>query len=228
MNTGKRIIAAIDGPAGSGKSSVSKEAALALGMKYIDSGAIYRSVTWFFLQTHESLSEGMDFEKGLHGLIIEQKFNRDGSSCTYVNSADVSELIRNEVIAGNIGIVSDNRAVREFVNGLLRKWSEKDSIIMDGRDIGTIVFPDADVKIYLDASVDIRAERRIKEYREMGKNVDENSIKTQIIQRDEQDRSREFGALKQADDAIYCDTSSMSKKQVIEFIVKTIKGKLEF
>ncbi|HOO73067.1 MAG TPA: (d)CMP kinase [Spirochaetota bacterium] len=217
----KRIKVAVDGPAGSGKSSVAKKVASDLGLQYIDSGALYRSVTWFFLTSEAGMDA--DFKGGLEDCSISQTFHDDGSCATVVNGKDVSSLIRSEEITRHIGRVSDSPDVRNFVNTLLRSFSREGSVIMDGRDIGTVVFPDADLKIYLDASVDIRASRRVNEYKEMGKNVDENLIKKQIILRDEQDRRRPFGALRQADDALYVDTSGMTKSEVIEKVKTLVK-----
>ena len=217
----KNIVVAVDGPAGSGKSSISKRVAADLGLTYVDSGAIYRSITWYVLRRDGSVAPGFAFGGG-KGLSITQEFLTDGSSRTCVNGEDVSTLIRDEEITGNIGIISDDRGVRDFVTGLLRSWTSTKSIIMDGRDIGTVVFPSADIKIYLDASVDVRAGRRINEYRELGKNVDENSIKKQIILRDEQDTKRPYGALKRAEDAVYVDTSNMSMAQVIERVKELV------
>jgi CMP/dCMP kinase len=220
-----KIVVAVDGPAGSGKSSVSKIVAQRAGLKYIDSGALYRSITWYMLEKFKSL-ENVDFGAvASREMKIEQSFGSDGKSSTSVNGKDVSLLIRDERIAANIGKISDNRGVREFVNSLLRSWAQTDSIIMDGRDIGTVVFPDADLKIYCDASVGVRADRRFREYLEMGKNVDVNEIKRQIMLRDDQDRSRPFGALKIADDAIILDTSNMAKEQVIDRFLQIIKEK---
>lgn len=218
----KKIIVAVDGPAGSGKSSVSRQAAVDLGLKYIDSGAIYRSITWYVLERDGAVGDDFTFTPDIAAMNIRQEFLADGTSRTYVNGTDVTVLIRDEVIARNIGIISDNRDVRNHVNDMLRQWSREDSIIMDGRDIGTVVFPDADLKIYLDASVDVRAGRRMKEYRELGKNVDENLIKKQIIQRDEQDSRRPFGALVRAQDAVYIDTSIMSMGQVVDRIKELV------
>lgn len=151
-------------------------------------------------------------------------FNPDGTLTTYANGADVSNKIRDEVIAKNIGIVSDDPLIREYVNALLRRWSMRDSIIMDGRDIGTVVFPDADVKIFLDASVEIRSLRRSLEYEEKGKTVDVNAIKKQIIRRDEEDMSRPFGRLVRADDAFYIDTSSMEMEDVVQSMVDIVRN----
>jgi CMP/dCMP kinase len=217
-----KIVVAVDGPAGSGKSSVSRRVAAELGLKYIDSGAIYRSITWYVLRRDGSVTADFVFTGDIAGMNISQEFMPDGTSRTSVNGADVTLLIRDEEIARNIGIISDNRDVRNFVNGLLRSWTLADSIIMDGRDIGSVVFPDADLKIYLDASVDTRAERRIKEYRDLGKNVDENLIKKQIIQRDEQDMKRPFGTLICASDAVHIDTSHMTMDRVVDRIKELI------
>lgn len=214
----RKIVVAVDGPAGSGKSSVSRRVAVDLGLTYIDSGAIYRSITWHVLRRDGSVTQDFSFTDDIGRLDITQRFTPDGVSLTSVDGTDVTVLIRDELIARNIGIISDNRDVRNFVNGLLRKWAGVKSLIMDGRDIGSVVFPDADLKIYLDASPDVRTERRAKEYKELGKNVDENLIKKQIIQRDEQDTRRPFGALVRADDAVYIDTSHMNMEQVIERI----------
>ncbi len=218
----KKIVVAVDGPAGSGKSSVSRQAAVGLGLTYIDSGALYRSITWYVLERDGAINGNFAFSPDIAAMNISQKFLPDGSSLTYVNGTDVTRLIRDEVIARNIGIISDNRDVRNHVNAMLRSWAREDSIIMDGRDIGSVVFPDANLKIYLDASVEVRAERRIKEYRELGKNVDENLIKKQIIQRDEQDSRRPFGALVRAGDAVYIDTSNMLMHQVVDRIKELV------
>lgn len=218
----KKITVAVDGPAGSGKSSVCKSLASEMSMKYIDSGAIYRAVTWYFLAKGD-LNNATAFPLWLSDLKIEQTFLKNGVCRTFVNGIDVSLAIRDEAVIQNIGAVSDSLVVRNFVNALLRKWAAEESVIMDGRDIGTVVFPDADIKIYLDASVDIRAKRRAGEYAELGKNVDENTIKKQIIQRDEQDRSRSYGALRMAEDAMYCDTSFMNQSQVVEYLKKFIE-----
>ncbi|HEY1405780.1 MAG TPA: (d)CMP kinase [Spirochaetota bacterium] len=220
----RRLIIAVDGPAGSGKSSVSKEVAIRSGIKYVDSGALYRSITLYMLEKFGELDSPHDYGAiAAQEMTITQEFHADGSSCTFVNGRDVSLLIRDERITKNIGKISDNRSARDFVTSLLRSWATEESIIMDGRDIGTVVFPDADLKIYCDASVDVRAERRKQEYAERGKNVDVNEIKHQIMLRDDQDRGRAFGALKIADSAIILDTSNMTKAQVIDTFLDLIR-----
>jgi CMP/dCMP kinase len=220
----RKIIIAVDGPAGSGKSSVSREIASRLGIRYIDSGALYRAITWYVLEKRGSVSRDVDFISLIDGRDIGQDFNHDGSVNTYIDGVDVSGLIRNEKIAENIGIISDDPRVREFVNNVLRSYGKRGSLIMDGRDIGTVVFPDAEIKIYLDADADVRINRRINEYIGMGKNVDAEAIKNQIIQRDMEDKGRPYGRLTVADGAMVIDTSRMNKEDVIEKIIEIING----
>lgn len=222
-NDSRKIIVAVDGPAGSGKSSVCRKAALEIGVKYIDSGAIYRAITWFFMNKYgDNLSVDNPVDE-LSGVNIEQIFESDGTVRTILDGRDISMAIREEKVAEKISVFSNDKDVRDYVSSLLRKWAGENSIIMDGRDIGTVVFPDADLKVYLDASVDVRTERRVKEYADLGKNVDENSIRNQIIQRDFKDENREFGPLKKADGSVYLDTSHMTFNDVIEKLKDLIK-----
>jgi cytidylate kinase len=221
-----RIIVAVDGPAGSGKSTVSREVAKRIGLKYIDSGAIYRAITWYFLQKHGSVEkESVRLHIPADVKIIQQ-FNPDGTCSTYMNGEDITLKIRDEAIARSIGIISDDAGIRSYVNSQLRAWGGSESIIMDGRDIGTVVFPDADIKIFLDADVEERSRRRLNEYREMGKTVDLKSITNQIIRRDQEDRSRPVGALKMALDSIYINTSSMNRDEVISRIIELVMSRV--
>ncbi len=216
------IIVAVDGPAGSGKSSVAREVALRAGLKYVDSGALYRAVTLHTMRTRGKVVEELDFSSIIDEITLQQRYNDDGTCTTFLNGDDVSEDIRTEQIAANIGIVSDQRVVRDFINNYIRSWAAHNSIIIDGRDIGTVVFPDATLKVYLDASVDERTRRRSLEYAEKGKDVDVNSIKSQIILRDTQDENRPFGALKKANDAHYLDTSNHSREEVVTILCDMI------
>jgi cytidylate kinase len=225
MNSNRKIIIAVDGPAGSGKSSVCRKAALDMGIKYIDSGAIYRAITWFFMNKYGECLNVKDPVSELAEVRIEQIFESDGDVKTLIDGTDISLAIREEKVAGNISVFSDNKEVRDYVSALLRKWAGENSIVMDGRDIGTVVFPDADLKVYLDASVEMRTLRRVKEYTDSGKNVDENSIRNQIIQRDFKDENREFGPLKIAEDSLYLDTSYMTFYDVLEKLKELIKSK---
>lgn len=221
-----RILIAVDGPAGSGKSTVAKSAAMKMGLKYIDSGAIYRAVTLHLLRKFNEIPSAVDAGALLGEMNLSQSFFSDGSSKTYINGADVSEDIRSEIIVKNIGRVSDNPEIRNGVNELLRSWSLTESIIMDGRDIGTVVFPNADLKFYLDASADVRARRRCGEYEEKGVSADFEKIKEQIIIRDNQDMNRPVGALKIADDALFIDTSDMTREEVTAQLIETIQRKI--
>lgn len=216
------IIVAVDGPAGSGKSSVAREVALRADLKYVDSGALYRAVTLHTMRTRGKVVEELDFSSIIDEITLQQRYNDDGTCTTFLNGDDVSEDIRTEQIAANIGIVSDQRVVRDFINNYIRSWAADNSIIIDGRDIGTVVFPDATLKVYLDASVDERTRRRSLEYAEKGKDVDVNSIKSQIILRDTQDENRPFGALKKANDAHYLDTSNHSREEVVTILCDMI------
>ncbi len=150
----KRIIVAIDGPAGSGKSSVSKEVAVKMGLKYIDSGAIYRSITWYLLKEHGKIVKIEDAYHEFSNIKIIQKFQENGETFTFLNEEDISLLIREEKITSNIGKVSEQESIRTYVTDLLRKWSEVDSVIMDGRDIGTDVFQREDLNVKYESSVD--------------------------------------------------------------------------
>ena len=224
MGNKDRYVVAVDGPAGSGKSSVCRRVALEIGVKYIDSGAIYRAITWYFIDKYGDDLPAIDTIDQLNNLKIEQVFEKSGDVKTLLNDKDISKAIREEKVAEKISLFSDNREIRDYVTSLLRKWSCENSIIMDGRDIGTVVFPNADLKVYLDASVDVRTKRRAKEYAELGKNVDENLIRNQIIKRDFKDENREFEPLKKGIDSVYLDTSNMSFNDVIVKIIELIKS----
>jgi cytidylate kinase len=221
-NEYKKIIVAVDGPAGSGKSSISKEAARKLGLKYIDSGAVYRTITWYLLQKYKADLKPKEYINDLTDISINQIFNNDGSCTTFINNQNVSDEIRDTTITGNIGVVSDNIEIRNYINKLLREWAEEYSVIMDGRDIGTVVLPDANLKIYLDASVEVRANRRAKEIKEAGKDVDIKDIRNQIALRDMQDTSRPYGRLVKAADAVVIDTTNMTKDEVIRKVIDLI------
>lgn len=218
----KKIVVAVDGPAGSGKSTISRRAAIETGLLYVDSGALYRAATLFFLR------EGMPpDEQKIASLQMKQQFNDDGSTQTFLCGDDVTALLRDETLLKSISQIASLPFVRNHITGLLREWAMRTSLVMDGRDIGSVVFPDADIKIYLDASVDVRARRRCGEYDAAGKNLDFNSIKNQIILRDSDDMKRPVGALVRCSDAIYIDSSDMSADEVVQLFVEIINAKLQ-
>jgi len=213
---------AIDGPVGAGKSSVSKEVAKKLGYIYVDTGAMYRSVALFCLETFVDLNDGNKITKVLDDIDIEIKYV-DSEQRIFLNDMDVTTEIRAEHVGVGSSKVAVVKSVREKLVNLQRKLAEGKNIVMDGRDIGTFVLPDADIKIFLTASVEERAKRRAKELKKKGEGVSEEEIKKEIIERDNRDITRAESPLKQANDAIYLDASDMSKEKVVEYIVNLIK-----
>ena len=202
------MIIAIDGPAGSGKSTIAKLIAEDLGLVYLDTGAMYRLVTL------KALNEGIlgDFEKikkMLNNLNIDIKENG-----FYLDNVDVSDEIRKPIVSENVSDIAAIREVREKMVDLQRKFSESKNVILDGRDIGTVVFPNADVKIFLVADAKERANRRYKELVKKGENVKIEEIYENILKRDEIDSTRKESPLKKAEDAIEVDTTSKNIEEV--------------
>ena len=202
------MIIAIDGPAGSGKSTIAKLIAEDLGLVYLDTGAMYRLVTL------KALNEGIlgDFEKikkMLNNLNIDIKENG-----FYLDNVDVSDEIRKPIVSENVSDIAAIREVREKMVDLQRKFSESKNVILDGRDIGTVVFPSANVKIFLVADAKERANRRYKELVKKGENVKIEEIYENILKRDEIDSTRKESPLKKAEDAIEVDTTSKNIEEV--------------
>ena len=202
------MIIAIDGPAGSGKSTIAKLIAEDLGLVYLDTGAMYRLVTL------KALNEGIlgDFEKikkMLNNLNIDIKENG-----FYLDNVDVSDEIRKPIVSENVSDIAAIREVREKMVDLQRKFSESKNVILDGRDIGTVVFPNANVKIFLVADAKERANRRYKELVKKGENVKIEEIYENILKRDEIDSTRKESPLKKAEDAIEVDTTSKNIEEV--------------
>lgn len=210
---GKNHIIAIDGPAGAGKSTIAKLVAEKLGYTYLDTGAMYRAVTLAWLKG------GKPFSEELLGEISEQILIRfcyqNGEKKLFLNDEDVTKEIRTPQVTENVSRVSAVGRVREAMVMLQRKIAEDGRVILDGRDIGTVVFPYADHKIFLTASIDERARRRYLENKEKGLPADLEKIKEEIAARDKFDSEREISPLKQAEDAILLDTSDMDIPQVV-------------
>ena len=216
------INVAIDGPAGAGKSTIARLAAEKLGYIYVDTGALYRAVGLKFSKTGADISSDKDIERVLSGTAVDIRFS-GGEQHVFLDGEDVSGLIRTPEASMMASAVSAKPAVRAFLLEMQRQLARENNVIMDGRDIGTYVLPNADLKIYLTASVEERAKRRFLEMQEKGETADLESICEDIRKRDENDMNREFAPLKQAEDAILVDSSDMSFSEVVEEIVKQIE-----
>ncbi len=214
----KKIVIAIDGPAGSGKSSSAKIVAERLGYIYIDTGAMYRAVTLEALRRGIAENEA-EICKILDEINIELRTSPQGQR-TILNGEDVSDDIRLPGVTRLVSPVSAIGCVREKLVAEQRRIGERGGIVMDGRDIGTVVFPNAELKIYLVASIEARTERRAKELRAKGIRVEIEEIKKQIIERDNYDSSRAISPLRKAEDAILIDTSEMTLEQQSELIIE--------
>ena len=214
---------AIDGPAGAGKSSIAKALSKRLGYIYIDTGAMYRAVALFFVENNVSDGTDSRIESLLEKLEISIKYEDDAQK-VILNGEDVTGKLRLEEIGKLASKFSAIGSVREKLVALQRKLAQKENVVMDGRDIGTVVLPNADLKIYLSASSKVRAKRRYLELFEKGHtDLDINEIEDEIIKRDEADMNREISPLKQADDAYYLDSSDMTLEEVVSKILSMVK-----
>ncbi len=221
----KKIVVAIDGPAGAGKSTIAKLAAEKLGYAYIDTGAMYRSVAWSFLQTGAAFDEGF-ISKLAAAMVIdfkpEARINR-----VFVDGTEVTDAIRTPEVTAVVSRVAAIGAVREAMVEQQRRMGTVGGVLMDGRDIGTVVFPNAQLKIFLTASVEERARRRYKEMLQKGQQVELEQLAADIAARDKADSERAIGPLRQAEDAILLDTSDMSISQVTEKILRLVQERAQ-
>lgn len=221
----KHFSVAIDGPSGAGKSTIARAAAARFGFIYVDTGAIYRTVGLAAARAGLPLGAEQDVLKLLPGLDIAFGYGEDGAQHMYLNGEDVSGLIRTPEISMRASEVSAMPEVRACLLDMQRKMAESHSVIMDGRDIGTIVLPNASLKIFLTASAERRAERRYLELREKGATDSYDEVLRDIIKRDKNDSSRAAAPLKRADDAIEVDTSELSLDESIERICALISDR---
>ena len=216
---------AIDGPAGAGKSTIAKTVSKELGYIYVDTGALYRTVGLNVLRLGKDTRNEADVVPTLEGLNVSLRFV-NGEQRVFLGDEDVSEAIRQNEVSMAASNVSAIPKVREFLFGLQRDIAEKNNCIMDGRDIGTVVLPNAQIKIYLTASAQARADRRYKELTEKGQEVNYDNILKEIELRDYQDTHREIAPLKKADDAVLVDTTELDLNGSIEYMLKVIKERL--
>ncbi len=218
----KNYIIAIDGPAASGKSTTAKLLAKKLKYVYIDTGAMYRACALDALKNNVSLKDHENLKELIDKINIEIVYSENGNKIL-LNGEDVTQRIREADISKLSSEIAVIGFVRDKMVQLQREMGKKGGIIMDGRDIGTVVFPNADFKFFMIADVEHRAERRLKELLEKGKKADFETVKNELIWRDKNDSSRKHSPLKKADDAIEIDTSNMTIEEQVEKIYKIIK-----
>ncbi|WP_294213198.1 (d)CMP kinase [uncultured Chryseobacterium sp.] len=223
----KKPVIAIDGYSSTGKSSISKVIARKLGIIHLDTGALYRGITWFALQNCTGGDHTIDLSRlfsALSQINLEFK-NEDGELILYLNDKNISKEIRTNAVSHHVSLVAKQKEVRDFLLQSQRSLAEKGGIIMDGRDIGTVVLPDADYKFFLTASIDERTKRRYMELLSLGIEADEQQVKENLIERDRIDSQREIAPLKQAEDAIVIDNTFLNKKETIDEILSYLNKK---
>ena len=222
----KKISIAIDGPAGAGKSTIARRLAKELGYYYVDTGAIYRTVAYFFDLWGVAPKDIDGINRYIDELTIGIEYDEDGLQHMIMNGMDVTDDIRTQEIGQKASLVSAHAIVREMLLDMQRDVAKEHNVIMDGRDIGTVVLPKATVKIFLTASPEVRAKRRTEELQAKGQKADYAKILKEIQQRDYQDTHREVAPLKLARDSIKVDTSDMDIDQVIAAIKEIVAKKV--
>ena len=220
----KHFNIAIDGPAGAGKSTIARKAAGQLGFVYVDTGAMYRAMALYFLRKGINPADEEAVSRTCSEAEVSIRY-QDGAQQVLLNGEDVSGQIRTEEVGKTASVVSAYMPVREKLTELQKELAARENVIMDGRDIGTCVLPQAPAKIYLTASVEVRALRRFRELTEKGEACDLEEIKKDIANRDWKDMHREHAPLKQAEDAVVVDSSQMTIDQVVEAILAVAKEK---
>lgn len=221
----KYISVAVDGPAGSGKSTITKMVAEKLGYNYVDTGAMYRAITYNFINNDLKELNEEKIIKFLSTLKFDVKFI-DKKQYVFINGEDVSEKIRNAEVSKFTSLFAKSPAVREFLIDTQRNLAKSNNIIMDGRDIASVVLPNADVKIFLTASVEERARRRVLDFERQGiTDVNYEKVKEEIKARDHQDENRDIAPLIKVDSAILIDTTELTIDQVVEKMIELIKFK---
>lgn len=212
----KMISVAIDGPAGAGKSTVARRLASELGYRYVDTGAIYRTVAYFMDLWGVSPKDVDGVNRYIDELTVAIEYDEDGVQHMLMNGMDVTDDIRTPDISQKASLISAHACVREMLLDMQREIAQENNVIMDGRDIGTVVLPKATVKFFLTASAEVRAKRRCDEFNAKGQKADYAQVLKEIQQRDYQDTHREIAPLKMARDSIKVDSSDMSIDEVVE------------
>lgn len=218
---------AIDGPSGAGKSTLARKLAGELGFLYVDTGAIYRTVALAVQRRGIEFGETGRVAALLPKLRIDMSYGEDGLQHMYLDGEDVSDAIRVHAVSQTASLVSAISEVRAFLLDYQRKLAREQDVVMDGRDIGTVVLPDADVKIFLTASAKIRARRRLLELRQRGQKAEFETVLRDIERRDEQDRSRTVAPLRQAEDAVLLDTSELNLEQSLQALLSIVRERIK-
>jgi len=217
---------AIDGPSGAGKSTLARQLAKELGFLYVDTGAIYRTVALKAQKCGADPGVSSEVVPLLDEMDIRMSYEADGLQHMYLDGEDVTDAIRVHAVSQCASLVAAIPEVRTFLLDYQRKLARVNSVVMDGRDIGTVVLPDADVKIFLTASAEIRAKRRLLELEQRGQQADFATILRDIEQRDEQDRNRAVAPLRQAEDAVLVDTSMLDLEESLQAILNVVKARI--
>ncbi len=218
----KKLIIAIDGHSSCGKSSLAKDLSKVLGYKYVDTGAMYRAVTYFLMEHNIDFSNISEIQKQLQFIDIEFK-NINHQNRTFLNGIDIEDKIRSMDISRNVSKVATISAIRSFLVNQQRKMGEKGGLVMDGRDITTVVFPNAEIKIFLTANLETRSIRRYKELKEKGMKVSYEEIESNLKERDFIDSNRKDSPLRKADDAIVFDNSYVTREEQLAMILALAK-----
>ena len=217
---------AVDGPSGAGKSTMARMVARALGFLYVDTGAIYRTLALFALREGAAPADAQAVAGLLPRAGIRMGYGEDGGQRMYLNGEDVTEAIRTPEVSAAASQVSAHPQVRAFLLDMQRDLAKTGNVIMDGRDIGTVVLPDADVKIFLTASAEDRARRRLAEQLERGEQIRFDTVLSDITERDRRDSTRSAAPLRQAEDALLVDTTDKSLEESFALLLQTIQEKL--
>ncbi|MBI1292194.1 (d)CMP kinase [bacterium] len=213
-------VVAIDGPVGVGKSTVAAQVAAELGFRHLDTGAMYRVVAWKLMQLPV---EQQDNHNIMADLAYRLRISLGASGEVTVDGHDVTDAIRDEAVSRFVSRVADVRTVREALVAQQRRIGSERPAVLEGRDIGTVVFPDAACKIYLDASPEVRVERRVAQLRASGRNADRAEVRANLMERDARDRVRPWGALRVAEDATIVDSTCFDEARVVEIICALVR-----
>lgn len=214
---------AIDGPAGAGKSSIAKEVSKRLGIIYLDTGSLYRALGYYCLKENISIENSLEIEDIINDCEIKLLYSNSKGHKIFVNGKRVDGFIRNNEVSMAASIISKNLVVRKFLLKIQRDFAKKSSVIMDGRDIGTVVLPDANLKIFLTASLEVRAKRRFEQLLRNGHEIKFEKVLNEIRKRDLNDSERKISPLKVAEDAVVIDTSNLSLKESVEKVISLVE-----